>query len=56
MVASGQGFTQVMLSALTAGVIAPLVSDTAAHLALAGAAFLVAGGISWILYLRVRRR
>jgi DHA1 family bicyclomycin/chloramphenicol resistance-like MFS transporter len=56
MVASGQGFTQVMLSALTAGVIAPLVSDTAAHLALAGAAFLVAGGISWMLYLRVRRR
>jgi DHA1 family bicyclomycin/chloramphenicol resistance-like MFS transporter len=56
MVSSGQGFTQVMLSTLVAGVIAPLVSDTAAHLALTGAMFLAAGGACWMTYLRLRRR
>ena len=56
MVASAQGFTQVMLSTLVAGVIAPFVSDTAAHLALTSAAFLVAGAAVWIVYLRMRRR
>ena len=56
MVSSGQGFTQVMLSSLVAGVIAPFVSDTAAHMALTGAAFLAAGGCAWLLYLRMRRR
>ena len=56
MVSSGQGFTQVMLSSMVAGIIAPLVSDTPLHLALTGAAFLAAGGTSWITYLRLRRR
>jgi DHA1 family bicyclomycin/chloramphenicol resistance-like MFS transporter len=56
MVSSGQGFTQVMLSTLVAGVIAPLVSDTAAHLALTGALLLAAGLTCWIAYLRLRRR
>ena len=56
MVSSGQGFTQVMLSAMVAGVIAPLVSDTPVHLALTGAAFLAAGGTCWLTYLRLRRR
>ena len=56
MIASAQGFTQVMLATLVAGVIAPLVSGSAAHLALASAAFLAIGATFWILYLRFRRR
>lgn len=56
MVSSGQGFTQVMLSSMVAGIIAPLVSDTPVHLALTGAAFLAAGGACWMTYLRLRRR
>ena len=56
MLASAQGFTQVMLSTLVAGVIAPLVSGSAAHLALASTAFLALGTIFWVVYLRFRRR
>ena len=56
MVSSGQGFTQVMLSSMVAGIIAPLVSDTPVHLALTGAAFLAAGGTCWMTYLGLRRR
>ena len=56
MVSSCQGFTQVMLSTVTAGVIAPLVSDTALHLALASAVYFACGLSFWLLYSRVRRK
>ncbi len=56
LVASCQGFTQVMFSTLVAGVVAPFVSDTAAHLAIAGALFWAAALTLWMLYERVRRR
>lgn len=52
MVSSAQGFTQVMLSTLVAGIIAPLVSGTALQLALTTAAFCVAGTCVWLLYLK----
>jgi DHA1 family bicyclomycin/chloramphenicol resistance-like MFS transporter len=50
LMSSCQGFTQVMVSALTAGVISPLVSGTAQHLALASAAFFGAGLLLWVAY------
>ncbi len=56
MVSSAQSFTQVMLSTLTAGVIAPLVSGTALQLAVAAALFWGVGTCVWLTYLRIRRR
>jgi DHA1 family bicyclomycin/chloramphenicol resistance-like MFS transporter len=56
LVASCQGFTQVMFSAAVSGLAVPLVSDTAAHLAMACAAFYTAGLAFWMLYARIRRR
>jgi DHA1 family bicyclomycin/chloramphenicol resistance-like MFS transporter len=50
LMSSCQGFTHVMVSALTAGIIAPLVADTVQHLALASAAFFGAGLLLWVLY------
>ena len=52
MVSSAQGFTQVMLSTLVAGIIAPLVSGTPLQLAITTAAFCVAGTCAWLIYLR----
>ena len=52
MVSSAQGFTQVMLSTLVAGIIAPLVSGTALQLAITTAAFCAAGTCVWLVYLK----
>ena len=56
MVSSAQGFTQVMLSTLVAGIIAPLVSATALQLAIATAAFCAAGICVWLVYLKRGQR
>lgn len=56
LMSSCQGFTQVLLSAVTAGVISPLASDTARHLVLASAAFYGTGLTFWLAYRRVRAR
>jgi len=56
MVSSAQGFTQVMLSTLVAGIIAPLVSATALQLAIATAAFCAAGICVWLVYLKHGQR
>jgi DHA1 family bicyclomycin/chloramphenicol resistance-like MFS transporter len=55
MVASCQGFTQLMVSTAAAGLIAPAVSRTAFTLALAAAAFLLSGGVFWLVGDRVAR-
>ena len=56
MMASCQGFTQLMVSTVVAGVIAPWVSDTALHLAIACAGFFVVGLTFWMVYHRATRR
>lgn len=56
MVSSAQSFTQVMLSTLTAGVIAPLVAGSALQLAVAAALFWGLGTSVWLIYLRISRR
>lgn len=56
MMSSCQGFTQVLVSALTAGIVSPLLSDTAQHLVLGSAAFYVTGAMFWIGYHRVCAR
>ena len=56
MVSSAQSFTQVMLSTLTAGVIAPLVSGAALQLAITATLFWAVGISVWLTYLRIRRR
>ena len=50
MMSSCMGFTHVMVSALTAGVIAPHVAGTAQHLVLASAAFFAIGSAFWLIY------
>ena len=55
MMSSCMGFTHVMVSALTAGVIAPHVADTAQHLGLASAAFFLTGSGFWLTYFLARR-
>lgn len=55
MMSSCQGFTQVMVSVVTAGVVAPLVSATARHLAVAATCFMLAGAACWWLYNRTRK-
>lgn len=50
MMSSCMGFTHVMVSALTAGVIAPHVAGTAQHLVLASAAFFAVGSGFWLTY------
>jgi MFS transporter, DHA1 family, multidrug resistance protein len=50
MMSSCMGFTHVMVSAITAGVVAPHVADTALHLALASAAFFSVGLSLWLAY------
>ena len=56
MMSSCMGFTHVMVSALTAGVVAPHVADTAQHLALASAAFFVLGSGFWLRYFFTRSK
>ena len=51
LMSSCQGFTHVMVSAVTAGIISPLVSDTMQHLVLASAAFFAVSLVLWLLYL-----
>lgn len=50
LMSSCQGFTQVLVSACTAGVVAALVSGSPLHLALAAAAFYLGGLALWLLY------
>lgn len=52
MMSSCQGFTQVLVSALTAGVVAPLLSDSAQQLVLGAAAFYLTGLAFWLAYQR----
>lgn len=55
MMSSCQGFTQVLVSALTAGVVAPLLSGSAQHLVLGAAGFYLAGLAFWVAYRHTRR-
>ncbi len=50
MMSSCQGFTQVLVSALTAGVVAPLLSGSAQHLVLGAVAFYLSGLAFWVAY------
>ena len=50
MMSSCHGFTQVLVSALTAGVVAPLISDSAQHLVLGSAMFYLTGLAFWAAY------
>jgi len=52
LVASLQGFVQTMLNALVAGLISPLLSQSAVALACGMCAFVVAGGLVWLGYAR----
>ena len=54
MMSSCQGFTQVLVSALTAGVVAPLLSGSAQHLVLGAVAFYLSGLAFWVAYRRTR--
>lgn len=56
LMSSCQGFTQVMVSACTAGVVAALVSGSPLHLAVAAAAFYLGGLALWIIYRLQRPR
>ncbi len=42
-----QAFTGLVLNAVVAGVLSPLVSDTPLHLAVAGASFMLVGWLFW---------
>jgi DHA1 family bicyclomycin/chloramphenicol resistance-like MFS transporter len=55
MAASLQGFVSGMVNVITAGVISPLVWHSTRSLALAMLAMMVAGFLSWRLYLRSAR-
>lgn len=50
LMSSCQGFTHVMVSAFTAGVVSPFVADTTRHLVLASAAFYAIGLVLWLAY------
>lgn len=50
LMSSCQGFTHVMVSAVTAGVISPFVADTTQHLVLASTAFYAVALVLWIAY------
>ena len=56
LMSSCQGFTHVMVSTVTAGMISPLVSDTMQHLVLASAAFYAVSLLLWLAYLAVHRK
>jgi len=55
LMSSCQGFTHVMVSAVTAGIVAPLVSGTMQHLVLASAAFYGVALLLWLSYLAMHR-
>ncbi|HET6264897.1 MAG TPA: multidrug effflux MFS transporter [Usitatibacter sp.] len=55
MAASLQGFVSGMVNVITAGVISPLVWHSTRSLALAMMAMMIAGFLSWRLYLRSAR-
>ncbi len=50
-----QAFTGLVLNAVVAGLLSPLVSDTPLHLALAGAVFMLVGWLFWRWELRASR-
>jgi DHA1 family bicyclomycin/chloramphenicol resistance-like MFS transporter len=56
LMSSCQGFTHVMVSTVTAGVISPLVASTTQHLVLASAAFYAVSLLLWLAYLAVHRK
>jgi DHA1 family bicyclomycin/chloramphenicol resistance-like MFS transporter len=55
LMSSCQGFTHVMVSAVTAGIVAPLVSGTMQHLVLASASFYGVALLLWLSYLAMHR-
>lgn len=55
-VSSLQGFAHSLFSGITAGLISPLVSGSALTLAWTMACLLIAGGCSWLFYLRLSAR
>ncbi len=56
LASSLQGFTHSFLTALTAGLISPFLSDSAFALALGQLALLALGVCCWILYRRMESR
>jgi DHA1 family bicyclomycin/chloramphenicol resistance-like MFS transporter len=56
MAASLQGFVSGMVNVVTAGVISPAVSHDPRWLAVGMAMLMLAGFVSWRLYLRSARR
>jgi len=55
LMSSCQGFTHLMVSTVTAGIVSPLVSDTLQHLVLASAAFFGVALLLWLAYLARHR-
>ncbi|MFT4249508.1 MAG: multidrug effflux MFS transporter [Pseudomonas sp.] len=56
LASSLQSFTQLMVNALVAGMLSPLLSDTPLHLALGAAGFSLSGWLFWRWDRRVCRR
>ncbi|HEX4330238.1 MAG TPA: multidrug effflux MFS transporter [Burkholderiales bacterium] len=56
LMSSCQGFTHLMVSTITAGIVAPLVADTLQHLVLASVAFYTVALALWLAYLALRRK
>ena len=56
MMSSCQGFTQVLVSAFTAGLVAPLLSGSLQHLVLGAVAFYLTGLAFWLAYQYRRSR
>ncbi len=54
-ISSVQAFASLLLSAVVAGVLSPLLSVSMLHLALGATAFTLIGVLSWIWYGRMRR-
>ena len=56
LASSLQAFTQLMVNAVVAGILSPLLSDTPLHLALGSAGFLLCGWLFWRWDRRACRR
>jgi len=55
LMSSCQGFTHVMVSTLTAGIVAPLVAGSTQYLVLTSLAFFAVALVLWLLYLGLHR-
>ncbi len=56
LASSTQAFTQLVLNAVVAGVLSPLLSHSGLYLALAAGVFTLLGGLCWSLEVRAGRR